>query len=55
MTNQARENVHYLIICHTCHERIKSNENYTVWEGSIYCETCFDIYMELVDFDSASK
>lgn len=38
-----------LIICHMCHERIKKGEPYTIWEDHIYCESCFDTYMELID------
>lgn len=39
--------VHNLIICHTCHNRIK-NEVYTEWENSIYCDPCFELYKEMV-------
>lgn len=39
--------IHQLIICHTCHHRIK-DEVYTEWENSIYCDTCFELYKEMV-------
>ncbi|MEK5149059.1 hypothetical protein MKX53_18930 [Psychrobacillus sp. FSL K6-4615] len=39
--------VHNLIICHTCHHRIK-DEVYTEWENSIYCDSCFELYKEMV-------
>lgn len=41
--------IHKLVICHTCHTRVKKGEAYTIWESSVYCESCFDLYMELID------
>jgi len=38
-----------LIICHTCQDKQKKNDSYVRWEGSIYCESCFDKYLELID------
>jgi formylmethanofuran dehydrogenase subunit E len=45
---QQQATIHRLVICHTCHERIRLNEPYTIWEDAVYCEPCFDIYLELV-------
>lgn len=39
--------VHQLVICHMCHHQIK-DEVFTEWEGSVYCEPCFELYKELV-------
>lgn len=39
--------VHNLIICHTCHHRVK-DEVYIEWENSIYCDSCFELYKEMV-------
>ncbi len=44
-----------LTICHTCHTHIKTNESFTEWEGSIYCESCFELYQELVSPHRATK
>ncbi|MEK5071696.1 hypothetical protein [Sporosarcina sp. FSL K6-1508] len=38
-----------LIICHTCQEKQREKDNYTKWEGSIYCEKCWDRYLDLID------
>ncbi len=40
--------IHTLLICHSCHKRIKSDSLYTEWEESIYCEPCFDKYLDLI-------
>ena len=37
-----------LVFCNTCHKRIKTKESYTKWEGSIYCEPCFEDYLDMV-------
>ena len=37
-----------LVICHTCHKRVKRGNVHTKWEGHVYCERCFDLYLELI-------
>lgn len=37
-----------LVICQTCHKRIKGDEPNIQWEGHVYCDPCFDIYLELI-------
>lgn len=44
-----------LIICHSCHKPVKVQEPYTIWEDSIYCEPCFDLYMELITPEDLEK
>lgn len=41
--------IYYLTICHTCHHVIQKNQAVTIWEGSNYCDSCFDEYLELVE------
>lgn len=38
-----------LVICQTCHKRVKSDSVHTKWEGHVYCEPCFEIYLELIE------
>ena len=47
-----------LIICGTCQKKLRTHktrnkftppEGYTVWEGSVYCDSCFTKYLEMVD------
>ena len=45
----SKNNVYPLIICHFCHQRIKKNESYQIWENDIYCNSCYDLYMELLE------
>ena len=37
--------IFHLLFCHTCHKRLKINDSYTVFEGSNYCDTCFEQYL----------
>lgn len=37
-----------LMFCNTCHKRIKQEEPHMRWEGSLYCEPCFEDYLEMV-------
>lgn len=37
-----------LTFCNTCHKRIKKKEAFTQWEGSIYCDSCFEEYLDMV-------
>ena len=43
-----KNNVITLMFCNTCHKRIKKNDEFTRWENSIYCEDCFEDYLEMV-------
>lgn len=47
--NYVPNNIVPLILCHVCHKKVKPNEHYTKWEGSVYCDPCFDVYVELLD------
>ncbi len=40
--------IYHLVFCHTCHKPIRKNE-FIEWEESIYCEPCFDRYLDLVE------
>lgn len=47
--------IYQLLFCSTCRNRIKENESFTEWEKEVYCEPCFDEYMELVTPKELSK
>ena len=49
METKTTATIHRLTICHTCHKKVKKNESHVEWENSIYCEPCFDIYLELIE------
>jgi len=38
-----------LIICHTCQNKQRKNDTYIRWEGSIYCDNCWEKYLVLID------
>lgn len=41
-----------LIICHTCQSKLNGKDvDWTVWENSIYCEPCFQKYLQMIDED----
>lgn len=37
-----------LIFCNTCHKRVRPEEPHVRWEKSLYCEPCFEDYLEMV-------
>lgn len=49
MNSKEKAKVYTLAICHTCHRVIKKDEHYVPWENSLYCEPCFDEYLELIE------
>lgn len=44
-----------LIFCNKCHKRL-DKDSHTLWEDNIYCDDCFDEYLESIEpinwFDS---
>lgn len=40
--------IYELKFCSTCRKPIREADTFTRWENAIYCEPCFDEYMELV-------
>lgn len=38
-----------LVICHVCHKRLMDRNVFTTWEDHIYCEHCFEEYLESIE------
>ena len=41
--------VYKLVICFDCHYRLKNNDIFTTWEGRVYCDRCFEKYLESIE------
>lgn len=44
--------IYHLIICQTCHSKLNQHELYSVWENKLYCEECFNHYLENIELAS---
>lgn len=41
--------VYELVICHDCHIRLKNKDVFTQWQKRIYCDRCFEAYLDSIE------
>lgn len=41
--------VYELHICTSCHNRLQEKDIMVPWEGRLYCEYCFDSYVDSIE------
>jgi len=41
--------IYQLRFCCICRKPIKEDDSYTRWEKEVYCEPCFDEYLEIIE------